>query len=171
MYIWVAYFLLELMGMPFFAAFMIFIILWYEGDGEASFIPSVYMGACWNGFGPHPVSRWQSILLEMKWICYYLKAPYPEKKRKRKKKKRNVCMKFLQRRMPVYFTCFCCYPSRTWAFPILHVWLSLSLSGQLEHLQTWRWFFLLRHEVAVPWIPTCGPPYPSMRETWCSSQK
>lgn len=48
MYIWVAYFVLEMMEMPFFAAFMIFIISWYEGDREASFIPSVYMGACWS---------------------------------------------------------------------------------------------------------------------------
>lgn len=46
MYIWVAYFVLEMMEMPFFAAFMIFIILWYEGDGGASMVPSVYMGAC-----------------------------------------------------------------------------------------------------------------------------
>lgn len=56
------------------------------------------MGACWNWLSP--VSGWQFILLEMKWIRYYLKAPYPEKRRK--KKKRNVCMKFLQRRMAVY---------------------------------------------------------------------
>lgn len=42
----------------------------------------------------------------MKWIRYYLKAPYPEKRRKKKKIKRNVCMKFLQRRMPVYLKKF-----------------------------------------------------------------
>lgn len=138
MYIWVAYFVLEMKEMPFFAAFMIFIILWYEGDGEATFIPSVYMGACWNWWSPCPVSRWQFILLEMRWIHYYLKAPYPEKKRK--KKKRNACMKFLQRRMPVYLKCFCCHPSRTRTFPDLHI--RLSLSGQLEHLQNMAVVFL-----------------------------
>lgn len=169
MYIWVAYFVLEMMEMPFFAAFMIFIILWYEGDGEATFIPSVYMGACWNWLSPCPVSGWQFILLEMKWIRYYLKAPYPEQKRKKKKK--NVCMKFLQRRMLVYFKCFCCHPSRTWTLPILYVRLSLSLSGQLEHLQTWRWFFLASSWGGGALNSYLQPPYPCMRETWCSSQK
>lgn len=144
--------------MPFFAAFMIFIILWYEGDRGDSFVPFSFMGACWNWLSPCPVSGRQLVPLEMKWIHYYLKAPYPKKKRK--KKKRDVCMTFLQ----ILFTlkCFRCPLLRK--FSTRYVWLSLSLSGQPEHLQI-QWcfcvvvffFFLLCHEVVVPWIPTCGP--------------
>lgn len=62
--------------MPFFAAFVIFILLWYEGHGEASFVPSGFMGACWNWLSFCPVGGWR--LIFFKWICYYLKAPYPK---------------------------------------------------------------------------------------------
>lgn len=120
--------------MPFFAAFMIFIILWYEGDRGDSFVPFSFMGACWNWLSPCPVSGRQLVPSEMKWIHYYLKAPYPKKKRK--KKKRDVCMTFLQ----ILFTlkCFRCPPLRK--FSTRYVWLSLSLSGQPEHLQI-QWCF------------------------------
>lgn len=144
--------------MPFFAAFMIFIILWYDGDGEASFVPSVFMGACWNWLSLCPVSGWWFIPF-WKWDGYIITSKHHilrrrEKKRRRKKwrEKRNVRMKFLQ-----FFFFFLSSSIKNLDILPLVMFDCVCLSGQLEHLQIWRWFFLLCHEVAVPWIPTCGP--------------
>lgn len=147
--------------MPFFAAFMIFFFSFCEmkGTERRRLIPSVYMGARWNWLSPCPVTVHP--FLEMKWIHYYLKAPYPEKKRMKKKEKcvheisteRNACL-------PKEFPLSSIKDLGT--SPSSCVWLSLSPSGRLEHLQIWRRFFFscFVMRVAVPWIPTCGPPLP-----------
>lgn len=153
--------------MPFFAAFMIFIILWYEGDGEASFVPSVFMGACWNWPSPCPVGGWRFILLEMKWIRYYLKAPYPEKRRR--KKKRNVRMKFLQS----YVSLKMFLSSSVKDLDISH---SLCSTVSVTVRATRALANMVVVFLALSWgggalDSYVQPPYPCMRETWCSSQK
>lgn len=153
-----------MMEMPFFAAFMIFIILWYDGEGEASpLLRSLY--GCLLQLSPCSASGWPLILLEIKRIRYYLKAPYPEKRRKEGRKEKEKCVHEISTERNAcsterIFVVLVVIIPGLGRLPILHVGLPLS---QLEHLQTWRCVFFffffpsLRHEVAVPRIPTCGP--------------
>lgn len=153
MYIWVVYFVLEMMEMPFFAAFFGFSTFCDTKGRESLHLPPLRLYGCLLESAASAPWRWNTGHL----IRYYLKAPDPVMKKTKKKcthessSEKNAC--------------FCCRPPRT--FATLSV--SISLSGQLANVAV---IFL-----ALSW--GCGalnsylwPPYPCMRErTWCSSQK
>lgn len=151
-----------MMEMPFFAAFMIFIILWYDGEGEASLLPRSLYG-CLLQLSPCSASGWSLILLEIKRIRYYLKAPYPEKRRKEGKREmrawnfyREECLLACED----FCCCSCCHHPRTWTITHPPCWIASVTTRALANMAACGFFFffpLLRHEVAVPRIPTCGP--------------
>lgn len=146
--------------MPFFAAFVIFILLWYEGHGEASFVPSGFMGACWNWLSFCPVGGWQLIFFQMDLLLPQSTVSQGCRKCVHEIfTQKNACLL-----LRFFFVCFCCcrrHLSRTIdiSHPLhLRVSVTVRATRALEKITVV--FFLLCHEVAVPWIPSCGPPLP-----------
>lgn len=116
-------------------------------------VPTVFMGACWSWLSPRPVSGWAFILFgnEMDTLLPQSTISWEEERAEKEK-----CMHEISTEKNACLLKMVLLSSMK-DFPILYIGLSLLLSGQPEHLQIWRWFFLLCHEVAVPWIPTCCP--------------
>lgn len=168
MYIWVAYFVLEMMEMPFFAAFMIFIILWYEGDGEAFIYPLSLYGcllelvlalsaddgsSLWkrNGYvitSKHHILRWRG----------------------RRRRRRETCAGNFYRDECLFTPNVFSSPSIEDVShpPCLIVSVTVRATGALANMAV---VFLASSWGGGALNSYLRPPYPSMWETWCSSQK
>ena len=155
MYIWVASFVLEIMEMPFFAAFMIFIILWlwrgWRGVIHPQFI-WVLAGIGWVlGLSADDSSSF------WKWNGYVITSKH-HILRRRARRKREMCAWNVYREECLF---------TEYVSVVIHQGLEhfpSSLFNCLLHGQgnysTCKYggvFSLLCHEMVVPWIPTCGP--------------
>lgn len=159
------------METPFSAAFMIFIILWYEGDREVSFVPLVLWVLA--GIGWVLALSVDDSSSFWKWNGYIITSMHHTLKER--KRKRNVCMKILQ----IFFFYFKMFLlSSIKDLDISHTLcliesVTVRATRALANMVVFFFFFFF---FALSWgggalnsylRPLC----PCMREMWCLSQK